>query len=115
MSLRTTVPVPLRWDPSDAVAEGETSHFVWAIDHAKQGDNDWCWAACLSNTLTCFGRFVSQGEIVDRFFKDHGASPELLDDQRIPSPELVSDLWGAYGFGKPSWLDEQLPFDKLAD
>lgn len=114
MSLRTTVPVPLHWDPTDAVAAGETSHFVWAVDHAQQGDPTWCWAACLSNALTCFGRFVQQRDIVDRFFTDHGAPPATLDDQRIPSPELVLDLWSSYGFGKPSYVDGQLPFDELA-
>lgn len=115
MSLRTNESNRLDWDPSDTkLEEGETSRFEWAIDHTPQAQPDWCWAACLSNALTCLGRYVAQAEIVDRFFRDHGSSPELLDDERIPSPQFVADLWRSYGFDKPTWQNKPMSFKDLA-
>jgi hypothetical protein len=114
MSLRTNEFGQLDWSPSNTkLGVDETGRFDWSIDHEMQTKSDWCWAACLSNALTCFGRYVGQAEIVDRFFRDHGSSPELLDDERIPSPEFVIDLWRSYGFDKPTWQDKPMPFEAL--
>lgn len=116
MSLRTTKDKirQLNWDPSKTEAEeGETSRFEWAIDHERQVGEDWCWAACMSNALTCFGRYVNQADIVDRYFKSHGF-PKPPDNKGIPSPEPVVDLWRSFGFGKPTWRDKPIPFKALA-
>jgi Papain-like cysteine protease AvrRpt2 len=117
MSLRKTQDEILRldFDPSiTAVQEKDKSRFEWAIDHENQLDGDWCWAACLSNALTCVGFFVRQDEIVDRFYADHGESADAIDDQRIPTPQDVVDLWRSYGFYGANWENEALPFEDLA-
>jgi peptidase C39-like protein len=116
MSLRQTKIYPLSFDPTKTnLQEGETSHFEWAIDHEEQADPAWCWAACLSNALTCVGRYVEQKEIVEKFLSDQGFSLDMIDDERIPSPESVRRLWRSFGFYEAAWRDEQMPFEALAE
>lgn len=116
MSLRQTKPYPLSFDPTKTeLQEGETTHFEWAIDHEEQGDPAWCWAACLSNALTCVGRYVEQEEIVEKFFRDQGASMDAVDDERIPCPKLVLKLWRSFGFYGAVWHEKPMTFEALAE
>lgn len=106
--------IRLGFDPSiTAIQAGDESRFEWAIDHESQVSGDWCWAACLKNALSCFGFYVGQDEIVDRFQTDQGDSPEAVSDDRIPTPEHVRNLWRSYGFYRADWLDRPISFKTL--
>jgi hypothetical protein len=105
---------PLRFDPFQNGAGGS---FEWAVDYEGQDDPDWCWAACLSNALTCVGVYVNQDEIVDRFRIDHDDDSDEnnleASDQRIPTPGDVIDLWQSYGFYDARFREEPLSRDEL--
>jgi Papain-like cysteine protease AvrRpt2 len=115
MSLCTTEKRLLSFDPTNSKGVlGEIRHFEWAIDHENQVNEDWCWAACLSNALSCFGHYVEQKEIVDKFFKDQGSSTDLIDDERIRSPALIRNLWRSFGFYGAIWKNGTMTFEALA-
>ncbi|MEA2560537.1 MAG: Papain-like cysteine protease AvrRpt2 [Acidobacteriota bacterium] len=99
---------PLKFDPTPQNARDS---FAWAIDHEDQEQPDWCWGACLSNALSCFGSYVDQKEIVAKFQLDHDISPDATD-RRIPSPEDMVALWRSYGFGAE--LAPPLSYEALA-
>lgn len=105
----------LSFDPFVTEPQGGFKRrFEWAVDHESQEVPDWCWAACLSNALTCVGVYMNQDEIVERFRNDHDG-PENATFQGIPSPQHMVELWHSYGFKRALFVDERLGIDRLAE
>ncbi|MFL6199713.1 MAG: papain-like cysteine protease family protein [Thermoanaerobaculia bacterium] len=113
MALQKTRFRRLGFDPTVSESEnGRKNSFEWAIDHENQEEGDWCWAACLRSSLTAFGFFAHQKEIVARFQTDHHTAPNA-SDQRIPSAEDVVALWRSYGFHGAFAQEMPLELDAL--